>query len=98
MADKNEGDPSRLEIYRPGPKIGPDGFRQEDGASIALGKEEDVLAMLRAMGWSEEAIEAFLSGEAIVCKMQVTPFGMIVDTESEDWLSKMKREGRNKIK
>jgi len=82
MGKENEGDPSRLIIYREGPSIGPEGFRLGDPNNfIALGNEEDVLGMLRAMGFSEEALQAFRSGTPLLATIQETPFGRFMVEE-----------------
>lgn len=92
---EDAGDPSRLEIIREMPSIGPDGFRPAGENFISLGEEKDVLAMLRARGLSEEAIAAFKRGEVIVGRMHRGLFGeMVMEPGSEDWLSKRKAEGR----
>lgn len=84
---EEKGDPSRLEIFRPGLSIGPNGFEQGSSSVFAaLGQEKDILESLRQMGLSEEAIAAFKSGKPIVTKTQNTPFGrMIID---ETWSGK----------
>ena len=95
---EEEGDPSKVEIIRPAPTLGPGGFEQRNDAFIALGEEEDLLAMLRARGWSEEAIGAFRSGEVVVMRLEKDLFGQdMIIPGSEDWLSKMKREGRKTV-
>lgn len=96
---EDAGDPSRLEIIRGTPSIGPDGFRAPGESFISLGEEKDVLAMLRARGLSEEAIAAFKRGEVIVGRMHRGLFGeMVMEPGSEDWLSKRKEEGRDHAK
>ena len=71
---KKEGDPSNLEIHESG------------GVRLSLGKEEDILAALRAQGFSEAAIAAFKSGKPIQMRFEDTPFGRYV--ESEYWQGK----------
>ncbi len=97
--EEDQGDPSRLEIIRETPSIGPEGFRPPGESFISLGEEKDVLAMLRMAGLSEEAIAAFRRGEVIVGRTHRGLFGeMVVEPGSEDWLSKMKAEGRDHAK
>jgi len=93
-----QGDPSRLKVVGESPSIGPEGFHPPGKSFIALGDEKDILAMLRAKGWSEEAIAAFKRGEPIVCRTYRGLFGeTVVEPGSEDWLSKMKAEGRDRL-
>src|SRR3989344_3086793 len=96
--EDDQGDPSRLKVVGESPGIGPEGFRPPGKSFIALGDEKDILAMFRAQGWSEEAIAAFKRGESIVCRTYRGLFGeTVVEPGSEDWLSKMKAEGRDRL-
>lgn len=84
---EEDGDPSRLEYHYGSGSIGPEGIQTEDrSVGLALGKEADVLAMLRQMGFSEKAIAAFKSGRAIWAIFDQTLFGSVV--AEEYWMGK----------
>lgn len=78
--ENDEGDPGRLTTYPPEQYVfDGEGLKKvEPAASISLGREEDILAMLRLRGFSEEAIAAFRSGKAIAINYVQTPFGTVV--------------------
>ncbi len=89
---KDGGDPSKLTRYPPEQyAFDGEGMKKlESPVSISLGREEDILAMLRLQGFSEEAIEAFRTGKPIMMTYQQTPFGRVV--LDEQWLDKDRDE------
>ena len=83
------GDPSKLTRVE-GPTImTQEGF--ETPVSVSIGKEEDILAALRARGYSEDAIAAFKSGKPI--KMNILKVGDKDVILGEDWKGKKPEEG-----
>jgi len=88
VAGDGEGNPERLVVVEsPAMVMTAGGFVEaESQASIALGREEDILARLREQGWSEEAIAAFKSGRAVSMEFQKTPFGRL--KLNENWRGK----------
>lgn len=56
--------------------VGPDGLQKaKSPVELLLGNEEEILAHLRDLGFTEEQITAFKSGKALTATVTPTIFG-----------------------
>jgi len=90
MVEALKGDPNKLKKIEGPTILTSRGF--ETPVNMAIGAEEDILALLRSKGWSEEAIVAFKSGKIIRRDMVGMKGGRDLIL-GEHWEGKKEEEG-----
>jgi hypothetical protein len=95
VTEKEGPKPNKDEFYRVStpehvfvPGVG--FMKAPESASITLSSEGQILDMLKARGFSEEAVAAFKGGKIIQMTLQDTPFG--INIVSETWQGKEETE------